>query len=182
MREAAIDKHPHLPKTPTFLRGDRLGRVPVDGCWITPDLATLKAGWLAVHKCPGDHRCPIIEIDSKVLLGDNMLRIAKVQARRLSTKIKKAVMRYSKKLDDHLIRHKVLPKLHKVYAGSTTKLSPDQAQEMETIDRVRSEGMTYAEKRCRKYHTGQVECSPEIAKAFQLKKLWNKIVWKKRGR
>ena len=56
-----------------------------------------------------------------------------------------------------------------------------QQQQMETIDQVKTEGMLYAKKKCRKLAMGEVEWSPEIAVAQQWKLLWQKIVWKKCG-
>jgi len=72
MRETAMSRHPNLPKTSTFMRGDRLGRVPVDGCWATDDLPEFKAGWLVVYKGVGD-QFPVVEFESSVLLGENLL-------------------------------------------------------------------------------------------------------------
>ena len=77
MREVAISRHPRLPKTPTYLRGDRLGKVPMDGCWVMDDLPELRAGWLEADKGAGDHQFLVVEFDSKVLLGDHILWIVR---------------------------------------------------------------------------------------------------------
>ena len=57
------------------MQGDRPGKVPIDGCWVMDDLYKIAAGWLAVHKCPGDHQIQMIDINAKVLLGENLLQI-----------------------------------------------------------------------------------------------------------
>jgi hypothetical protein len=49
LQEAVTTRHPD-PRwctTATFKSGDRIGRFPIDGCFITPDLPTEAATWLA---------------------------------------------------------------------------------------------------------------------------------------
>ena len=181
LRPVTMSKHPDLPLTPTHMRGNQPGRVPVDEVWATNDLPVDKAGWLAFYKCPGDHRVPMIEIDSRVLLGNDLIRIARPPARRLSCRIPRAKKCYQQRKISHFQRHKVLEKLHRVYGTSTSSLSAAQKVEMEKIDKVRVEGMKYAEKKCRKLAMGEVDFSPELGKARQRKLLWKKIVRKKRG-
>ena len=43
-----------------------------------------------------------------------------------------------------------MPKLHTIYANSTTKLSPTQEMEMESINKVQKEGISYASAKCQK--------------------------------
>ena len=84
----ATNAQPGDVVTLTFMQGDRLGRVPVDRCWAMDDLPELRAGWLAVYKGCGDHRFPVVEFDSKVLLGEHVLRIVCPPARRLACGIR----------------------------------------------------------------------------------------------
>jgi hypothetical protein len=77
MRPVTLKNHPDLPLTPTYMRGLQPGWVPVDEVWVTDDLLVDMAGWLAVHKCPGNHRIIILEIDTKALLGDDLLQITR---------------------------------------------------------------------------------------------------------
>jgi hypothetical protein len=51
-------------------------------------------------------------------------------------------------------------------------LSPEQEQEMERINKISTEGMLYAKKKCRKLAMGEVDFSPELNKAWQQKLLW----------
>jgi hypothetical protein len=87
MREAVLLRHPTLPKTATYMKGNKLGKNPIDGVWLTddiPSIASLMSGWLAFHKCPGDHHIAMVDINSRVLFGDDLLHIVHPQARRLS--------------------------------------------------------------------------------------------------
>jgi hypothetical protein len=137
----------------------------VDEVWVTDDLPVDMAGWLAVHKCPGDHRIIMIEINTKALLGDDLLRITRPPARCLSCQIPRAKKNYQCRVISHFQKHRVLKRLHRVYATSTTSLSTEQEQEMEQIDLIWKEGMLYAEKKCRKLAMGEVDFSPELNKA-----------------
>jgi hypothetical protein len=77
MRPVMLKNHPDLPLTPMYMRGLQPGRVAVDEVWVTDDLPVDIAGWLAVHKCPGNHHIVMIEIDTKALLGDDLLQITR---------------------------------------------------------------------------------------------------------
>ena len=167
--------------TSTFMQGDRPGKVPINGCWVMDDLSKIVAGWLAVHKCPGDHQIQMIDINAKVLLGKNLLQIVWLPAWWLSCWIPQAKEKYKQKTMSHLKEHKVLEKLQQVYANIDGWLSPAQITEVECIDRVWVEGMIHAEKRCQKLVMGEVNFSPKIELVHQCKHLWTSIVQYKQG-
>jgi len=146
MREATRSRHPHLPKTGTFCRGDRVGRNPVDGCYLTPDLPEVLAGWIPTTEGPGDHRIPIVEFEEQVALGENMVRIVRPPARRLLCGTPKALAKYNSMVKDLMQQHKLLPKLHDIYSKSTKSLTETQATAIEEIDKVRTELMHCAKK------------------------------------
>jgi len=50
-------------------------------------------------------------------------------------------------------------------------LTPEEAVELEHLDQVRTEGMKFAEKKCRKLAMGEVDFSPEVNRARQRKLL-----------
>ena len=87
MREAITGLHPDLPATATFKKGNRIGRNPIDGCWVTPEIELLRGTWLAFYKCPGDHQCAVADFNWRMLLGENKLKIVRPLARRLNNKI-----------------------------------------------------------------------------------------------
>ena len=75
-----------------------------------------------------------------------------------------------------------MPKLCALYTTSTTKLSPTQVTEIESIDRVRKEGMLHALAKCQKLLMGKVDWSPEFSAAQQQMILWQMVVHFKWGR
>jgi len=148
MSEAVQARHPTKLVPPTFVQGNRAGRNAVDGCYITPDLIIKKAVWPAVHKCPRDHQMPIIEVEYNDCMGGNIHKIVQPPARHLTCRNKKALKNYNTSLGKFFGEHSMVSKLHGVYAGSMTMLSPAHQLYMESLEKLREEGMRHAKKKC----------------------------------
>jgi hypothetical protein len=80
MREGVYSLHPSLPHTPTFQRGDRVSRYPIDAVYLTPDLPLEAGTWISKIRSPCDHHSCIIEIRWKALVGEDMFKIARPEA------------------------------------------------------------------------------------------------------
>jgi hypothetical protein len=85
MREAVTHLHPdpQWRTTATFKSGNQISCHPIDGCFVTTDLPTEAATWLAFERCPGDHQFSILDIKTDVLVGDNILKVVRPIARQL---------------------------------------------------------------------------------------------------
>jgi hypothetical protein len=114
MHKAVSHRHPdpRWRTTATFKSGDRIGRHPIDGCFVTTDLLTEDATWLAFARCPGDHRFAIVDIKTDARVGDNILKVVRPVARRLSCSIPDAVRKYNQLLGEFATTHELLPSLH----------------------------------------------------------------------
>ena len=66
--------------------------------------------------------------------------------------------------------------------SAPTCLAPHLQQEWEAIDGLRHEGVTLAERKCRKLHKGAVPWSPDIQRAREQVEIWGLILKKKLGR
>jgi hypothetical protein len=68
MHEAVYKRHPdpHWQTTATFKSGNRIGRHPIDGCFVTPDPPTEAATWLAFRRCPGNHQFALLDFKTEV--------------------------------------------------------------------------------------------------------------------
>jgi len=182
MSDATRTRHPTKPVPPTFVRGNRAGRYAVDGCYVTPDLIIKKAVWPAVHKGPGNHRMPIIEVEYKDCMGENVHKIVRPPARRLTCCNKKALKSYNTNLEKFFCQHNFTHKLHEVYAMSTTALLPAQQGKMMALETLHEEGMLHAEKKCRRLLMGKVDWSLGIQDVRDKLKVWNLVVWLRQGR
>ena len=184
MTEATLARHPELPIPASVCRDEREGRLKVDGIWVTAEIPVDAASWLTVEQCPGDHRAGILDINTVALLGESLQKIVRPQARRLNCQIPSAKQQYQELLDLHFRRHRLEEKLYQF--GDDVKharLSPtEQQRQAEALDKIRTEGMRYAEKRCRKLRMGNVAYNPETAISFKRKRLWRMVIRAKEGK
>jgi hypothetical protein len=181
MREGVRSLHPNLPATPTFLRGKRVGRYPIDAAYLTPDLPLEAGSWISAKRSPGDHRSCILEIRWKSFVGEDLFKIARPEARRLRTIVHRSTTKYTKILTAQVAQHKLIPKLHSIYKATNGSLSPEQQKQMESIDRVKSEAMVHAEAKCSNFCMGEVEFSANVNQAKGRKFCWQLIVRKRSG-
>jgi len=75
LAEAMHKRHTTVPVPLTFVRGNRVGSHVVDGCYMSLDLIIKKVVWPAVHKGPGDHQMPIIEVEYNDCMGEIYTRL-----------------------------------------------------------------------------------------------------------
>jgi hypothetical protein len=115
MREGVYSLHPSLPLTPSFQRGDRVSRYPIDAVYLTPDLPLEAGTWISKIRSPGDHRSCIIEIHWKGLVREDMFKIARPEARRLSSTAYRSTVEYVRKLSVYASQHKLMLKSHNLY-------------------------------------------------------------------
>jgi hypothetical protein len=179
-REAVTSRHPdpHWSNTATYHKGDKLGKWPIDGVYVSPNLPVDASTWLQFQPHLGDHRFAVIDINSDALMGDALLKIVRPQARRLSCSIPASISAYNKHLSTHLLRHQALPKLHDLYSTRNGDFTPAERAQLEALDRIRAEGMLSAEKKCHKLSMGTVDFSPEVDLAKKWRWLWQQVVKK----
>jgi len=169
IREGITGHHPTLRPPATHSRGSRT----IDGIFLSPELQPTKAGFLALSPHLGDHRPTYVDIPWKTLLGDDVLHIERPPARRLTTRDPKVVKKYNRLLEDFLLKHHIPSRLEtlKQATDDQTTYSPLQLQQLEQLDTEITEGMRYAEKRCRKLAMGGLDFSPSLIKAWDTKQL-----------
>jgi hypothetical protein len=184
MREATYHKHPNprWPQTATYYKGTSIGKFPIDGVWVTPDLPVDAATWLQFLPHLGDHRFNILDINAQTLVGDNLIKIVRPPARRLNSKLPQVEASYISHLLAHMCRHRVLSKLHQLYVARDGAFTPAQRETLERLDRVRADGMRYAEKKCRKLSMGMVDFSPEVDQARKRRWIWKQVVKLREGK
>jgi hypothetical protein len=83
-------------------------------------------------------------------------------------------MQYNQRLTAFMAFHHLLQSLHQLYSGRTGDFTPAQAQRLQGLDTLCSQGMQYAKKKCRKFAMGKVEYSPVVASTRLQRWLWQK--------
>jgi hypothetical protein len=157
MREAVVHRHPdpRWQHTATYHKGDSLGKFAIDGMYATPDRPFNVTSWLQFMPHLGNHHFKVLDINSEALMGDSLLKIVCPAARHLSCSIPSAVAEYNKCLKTHMDCHQIRPHLHHLYSTWNGNFTPLQQQHLETLDRVRAEGMLCAKKEESEIGTGQ---------------------------
>jgi len=181
--ESLLSRFPSLPAPAMFKRGDRIGRSPIDGVWATPGVNIHQAMMCAIQHSPGDHRAIIIDINLLDTIGEPRFRITRPPARRLCCSIPSSLDRYCTSLASFCIFHKLEPKLTKLFSMAQNPTT-DKAQflsAMENFDRVKAEGMRFAEKRCRRLRMGMIQFSPALNMWRQHIELWRLVIRRKQG-
>ena len=169
IREGITSQHPDSTPPATY----ELGSLPIDGIYLSPELQPTRAGYLPFCGI-GDHRAAYVDIPWDTLVGEAMVKISRPQARRLTTKDPRVVNRYYRHLNQHMETHNIFYKLQTLETAAThqTRLTPQQQTQLERIDDVVSDGMRYAEKKCRKLAMGGLDFSPDMLQAWDTLRLW----------
>jgi hypothetical protein len=107
-------------------RGDRVGRHPIDAMYLTPGLPLEAGTWISKIRLPGTLCSCIIEIHWKVLVGEDMFKIAHPEARRLSSSAYRLTVEYSRILALYEAQHNLLGKSHNLYWETQGPLTQDQ--------------------------------------------------------
>ena len=153
---AAVDgKGPH-----TYFRGSD----PIDGMWTTPEVEVTSAAYLPFDPELGDHRPVIANISKRSLVGDNGPRVQRVTCRRLNSKVERIRQEYIDRLEEQMRNHNVLDRLQRLEPEEEGELGELAKKALLRLDKVITELMMGAEKKCHKLYRGAYEFSPQVKK------------------
>ena len=178
LHEALLDRiQDPLLAPPTYQRG----RVPLDTIMVTAGLEIRKAGYLAFGEGVGDHRPLFIDVTIASSLGVNLPPPRSVKARRLKLGDPRVIKAYNKALKIYFSRFSLLDQIQLLQAKITYPLSLPAATEFERLDKIRIQGMKYAEKRCRKLRMGGVPWTPELTRIRTRIEVWQLVLRRLQG-
>ena len=162
LKEAITMTHGTNPP-PTYHRGSHA----IDGIFVSSSIEINRAGYLGFGDIPGDHRGIWIDIPHSSVLGYKMSDIPPASARRLKMDDPRVVKRYQDLLMDYLTAHSMFSRLRNLLQGVKEghALTAPQIREYEELDSIRTKGMEYASKNCRKLKMGGKQWSPTLQKA-----------------
>jgi hypothetical protein len=164
LREVILEKH-GLNGPATYRRN--VNNTPIDGIWASPSVNIERGGYFQYDEvfANTDHRCIWIDISYITAFGHNMPPIIRPKARRLHNKDPRIVNNFIRCYKKFINKHNLLEKSSLLLEKTKYPASNNLQEEYEALDKLRCEGVSSAEKRCRKLRTGQVSFSPEIQKA-----------------
>ncbi|KAL7552982.1 LOW QUALITY PROTEIN: hypothetical protein ACHAWF_016219, partial [Thalassiosira exigua] len=136
----------------TFFRGT----TAIDAVWNTDDLEIAQACAMPVGFGVGDHRLFVVDFSQ---LSWTSTASVRPQARRLNNRIEGAGEVYVDKLEDHLGRHNISPKLVKAHRDAPHSRAAQE--EVNKLDKLSEDLMKNAKHKCRKIKNGRIPFSPE---------------------
>ena len=175
-----VTRHIHGQSPPaTFQRGSRA----IDGILATPSIVseTVKAGYLPFGELLGDHRGLWLDIPLESILGYSMSEVKLYQARRLKLEDPRVVRKYQQSLLDFCAQHDMYRRIDTLRRRTIYPLPPKLQREYEVLDKLRIQGMEWAELKCRKLHMGKYPWSPEFTAARDTVYLWILVIKKLSG-
>ena len=154
----------------TFFRGTE----PIDGIWATSDVVVTNACVMPAGYGVGDHRLFIVDFLTSSLIGASPPRIVRAAARRLNTKIPGTAGRYSDKVEQQTLQHRVIERVGNAHETSRTK--EEVKRKCDKIDVEVKQYMKGAEKRCRRIKSGRIPFSPESSKWIRRAQVYRSIL------
>ena len=135
-------------------------------------------GFLDLTTSPSDHRTAWMDLSWTSALGYNPVLIQRPQARRLQINDPRTTSRYNLYLTQFIRKHKLQEKSTQLQNNISFPLPIAIGKDLDTIDKLLTQGKIAAERRCRKLHMGQKAYSPSLSKASKSAILWGKIIQK----
>ena len=142
----------------TFFRGVK----PIDGVWVTPDVAITGACVMPDGYGVGDHRLFVVDMLTSSLIGHNPSKIFRAVARRLNTTIPRAKANYVGRLVDLIVEHRLVKRVGEADETSTSNLI--LKQKLDNIDNEQKDYMANSDKKFRKIPSGRILFSPQASK------------------
>ncbi len=174
MHELLLNLHPSATPTNTFVNGT----APIDGIFGTFNLQPVVGGYTSFEwGMNTDHRMLWVDFPMEHLFGGNLHLLWKPQIRRLKCQDPRIVNRFIKLWKIHYERSEIEAKfsecLHLLHSDDSAAVTGDLSDQLNDIDELRTQGMLWAERKCRKLKMGNVPWSPAIQKCMNTIKYLN---------
>ena len=132
---------------PTHQRGSK----PIDDISLSHSPTASKAGYLPFGEFQSDHRALWVDIHQDLLLGFKLPPIISPNARRLQCNVPHIRQQWIQLYLQFLNHHHLIERQFTLESSiNEPKLTPSQQAEYESILKLRSEGIRFAENKCRK--------------------------------
>jgi hypothetical protein len=179
MREVLLELNSELPVTSTFCRNFQ--DIPIDGVFATPSIHARGGGYFPFGEGPGqDHQCLWMDLSFQNAFGHSPPPMGKPQAKRLTCQDPRIRQRYNDLYRKYVRQHRLDSRSYRLQESVSGPLNPSQIVEYEGISLLRSQGIAYATKHCRKLKMGEVDWNPEIQTLRQRITAWNLLTKKLR--
>ena len=169
MRELLNEKYGAGPPTHAF------GSTKIDGIFAANRITIRQGGYGGAQLSPNDHLYPWVDIESRVIVGEEKDDRPPPVLRKATSKIPSVKHAFNASLNKEIERHKLHTKAAALMEVARTHktLNPTHALEYEKIEMRIRRAVKYADSRCRKARMGKVPFSEKQ------KNLWAKYSYSK---
>ena len=127
------------------------GSYPIDSIFVSNNLSNIiRGGWLEFGVGVSDHRILYVDSDMHVLLGRHKNKTSVRQIRRLQCNDPRTVQKFNERLEQHYRTLKMTEKLEAFHSNLTLSIISAKLNELHSIDRLNTQLVLNAEKKCRK--------------------------------
>ena len=123
----------------------------------------------------------MLDISEELFLGNIIVKIPRPQARRLIIKRPAVKAKYIEELERYIHNSNILEELVRLKKSKDDISQAKMEKILNKLDDMKSTGMKYAEKKCRKFHMGQVPYFPGLSHMAQTLIFWKAMMRKAKG-
>lgn len=160
---------------PTYARGS----TPIDGLFMSASLSSFNAGLLPVH-C--DHRVLWLDVPQSDVFGISLQSIPNKIATRLVLQDPRIVSRYTASVEAQLNKHQVPQRLQEIQHAFSIGDTETAITMYEEVDKIRTDAILQADKKCRKLRMGNIPFSPTLLEYWKKILAWRLLIRKLEGR
>jgi len=161
-----------LPPPNSFFKGTR----QLDAIWVSPSLHPKSTSITPHFFGVGDHRTIIVDFDVESILGNGFIPFCPQKMRRLNTSNALATNNYIEKAEALFQHHRIMEKLESIEAEGENLSSEERQRKLNHIDKMATELLLSAERKCRNLRTGAVQFNPDLSKLGLTWRFWRKVV------
>ncbi len=161
MRELILELHGQ--EAPNTFEG---GVHPIDGIFGTRNIQPVNGGYTAVEwGLHSDHRMIWVDVSTDMVFGTKDTPMWKPMARRLKCNDPRLIDRFNKLRNIHATRHNLAAMISEANIAINEGIgiiNMGITEMMENIDSLRTQGILWADRYCRKLKMGNIPWSPAI--------------------
>lgn len=170
------------PTSNTLPHSTNTGSYPIGGIFVSPELSNITRGeWLELGEDFSDHRILFFDIDMFQLLGRHKNFTAVRTIRRLQCNDPRTVHAYNSILERQYQFHNDANKLAGLDATIKDMPTSQQLVALNKLDRINTQLIKHAERRCRKLRMGAHPFTPQTAKLGLSIEFWRALIRKLEG-
>ena len=141
--------------------------------YISATLVPTQAGILPHgHGIEGDHRNMFIDFEHRNFLGEDLHIIPPSEKRRLQLKDSRTVQKFNQAVQKHFLHNNIHSLSEEILQSATFPPTMQIINKMAILDDQIGRAIAHANKKGRKFRTGDIPYSPEFTKINNERRFW----------